>query len=496
VLAFRIPYDPFTSASGNGSGNGTNGHRPVPGTGRPLVGAGPRHAAGRPAGPSRAERKAARRASLALYLAMLGIVLMGFNRIRVAGWTLSDASFLLSAAAILADILNGREGSLAPKRSRRSSPPILVATIVLLTAGTLSAFQAYDPKASMLVVVRLGWILLGLFWVLRTVAPDRERLMQLLSAWRVATMLNAAIAVTGQLGLTSFSAPNAENRQAGFFDQPNEFAGLLVIGIPLFVMGIPRKKEYRTDGQELLARAWRTAFVVYGLATTGSMTNIMAACVGLLVLLVAGGWRHLRRPGHRYSSPLLPMAILVVAALGVVALANSDLPVVERFTRLTQGDNYVTGSVNERKSLNAEVTSHFDQLLVVGRGFSSVTFDDRGSDDTQDNLATHNMYLLLLLQAGLPALVALVCILGFTASHALRLVNHTRGSPLNAVAIALLASFASANTFAFFQPTQYQRYFWLPAAMIGVLWAIRREEVRQRPGQLAAASPRRPALTH
>lgn len=477
VLAFRIPYDPLATGSGNGSGNGANGHDPVrEGWHAPLaVENRPDTRAAR-----KAARKAARRASLAINFAAAGIVLMGFNRIRVAGWTPSDACFIASMAVIIADLLTGRSAALAPKRSRRSSPPILVATIVLLTAGTLSAFQAFSPAMSMGVVLRLGWILLGFFWVLRAVAPDPERLMKLLSAWRVMTMLNAAIAVTGQLGLTNFSAPNAENRQAGFFDQPNEFAGVLVIGIPLFVLGIPRKKEYPTDGQELFARAWRTAFVVYALATTGSMTNILAASVGLLVLLAAGGWRHMRRPGKAYSSPLLPMVVLLVATLGIVALANSDLPVVERFTRYTSGDNYVTGSVNERKSLNADVTNNFDQLLVVGRGFSSVTFDDRGRDDSKDNPATHNMYLLLLLQAGLPALVALACILGFTASHAIRLVNYTRGSPLHPVAIALLASFASANTFALFQPTQYQRYYWLTPALIGVLWAICREDVRRR----------------
>jgi O-Antigen ligase len=496
VLAFRIPYDPSTPTSGNG----TNGHGPRPplrhGAGDgfappPGAGADAEHAESDGDAPlSRAERRAERRASWALYLAMAGIVLMGFNRIRVAGWTPSDACFIASAAVIIADLLSGRTAGLAPKRSRRSSPQILVATIVLLTAGTLSAFQAFDPAESMMVVLRLGWILLGLFWVLRSVAPDRERLTKLLTSWRWMIMLNAAIAVSGQLGLTHFSATNAENRQSGFYDQPNEFAGLLVIGVPLFLMGVPHTKEYKTDGQELFARAWRTGFVVYAVATTGSMTNILAATVGVLVVLATGGWRHLRRPGHSWSSPLLPMTVLIVAALGLVALANSDLPVVERFTRYTSGDQYVTGSVSERGSLNAQVTENFDELLVVGRGFSSVTFDDRARDDTKDNLATHNMYLLLLLQAGLPALVALVLILGFTANHGLKLVNHTRGSPLHPIAIALLASFASANTFALFQPTQYQRYFWLPAAFIAVLWAICREEARVRLGEVEALPPR------
>ena len=114
---------------------------------------------------------------------------------------------------------------------------------MLLTAGTLSAFQAFSPTTSMGVVLRLGWILLGFFWVLRAVAPDPERLMKLLSAWRVMTMLNATIAVTGQLGLTHFSALNAENRQAGFFDQPNEFAGLLASASPCSSSASPARRS-------------------------------------------------------------------------------------------------------------------------------------------------------------------------------------------------------------------------------------------------------------
>ena len=52
-------------------------------------------------------------------------------------------------------------------------------------------------------------------------------------------LLNALIAISGQMGLTNFGVENSENRQTAFFDQPNELGGLLVIGLPLFVLGVP-----------------------------------------------------------------------------------------------------------------------------------------------------------------------------------------------------------------------------------------------------------------
>ena len=37
----------------------------------------------------------------------------------------------------------------------------------------------------------------------------------------------------------------------------------------------------------------------------------------------------------------------------------------------------------------------------------------------------------------------------------------------------------SVSFFALFQPLFAQRYYWLPVALIGVLWALRREEARE-----------------
>jgi len=440
-------------------------------------------AAERTAAPAPATAGPARRSSLALHLAVIGIVLMGLNRTRVGGWTVSDIAFLLSAAFIVVDILDGREGRLAPKMARRASPPVLLGSILLLTAGTLSAFQSWNAAESMTIVLRFGWITLGFFWVLRSVAADRAGLDKLLAAWRIMILFNCLIAITGQLDITNFGVENAEGRQTAFFEQPNELAGLIATGLPLFLLGVPRRRTYRTDGRDLLSRAWPTAIVLYAIATTGSMTGLIAGAATVLAMLAAGGWRHIRRPGRAWTSPLLPMVVGFLSIVGLVALFNSDLPVVERFTRYTSGDAAVNYSVDSREERNSQVIQRFDESLVVGQGFGSYNPDDPGASDAA---GAHNMFFRFIFQAGLPGLVGVLVILLFTLQHGIRLLVNTRGDPLQPTAVALLATFIGANTFAMFQPTEYQRYYWVTAAMIGVLWSVRRTEVREQAAERQA----------
>ena len=102
------------------------------------------------------------------------------------------------------------------------------------------------------------------------------------------------------------------------------------------------------------------------------------------------------------------------------------------------------------------------------------------------------MYLKVLLEAGLPALVGLLVVLGATLRAAIRLVVHTRHGPLYPVAVALTASFGTACVFANFGPILYHRFFWLPTALVWCLWAVCRAEARQRaarPGDAVGISP-------
>jgi hypothetical protein len=58
-------------------------------------------------------------------------------------------------------------------------------------------------------------------------------------------------------------------------------------------------------------------------------------------------------------------------------------------------------------------------------------------------------------------------------------VLNTRGTDLYPTAVALLGSLVTVNVFALFQPLFVQRYYWLPIALVGVLWALRRQDARE-----------------
>lgn len=422
---------------------------------------------------------------LPLTFAFAGIALIGFNRTRVADWTLSDLFFLAATGLVVTQLLTGRPRALASAMARKGSPPVLVGSMVLLTAGILSAFNSWAPGRSFTVVIRFLWLTILWFWLLRSLSPNRKALDRLVLGWRVTLLASAAIAILGQVGIVNWSVPNAENRQTAFMPHPNDLGGMLAIGLPIIVLGLPLATG-RPRQRPLLWRGVAVVVVLYALATSGSMSATIGAIAGLAalgVLSVTMGQTN----SSRRRSPLVPLLVAFGAVVGSVAVLNSDLPVVDRFNRYESGDQGVGSSVGSRGRSNEAVIAQYDQSLLVGVGFDSIDPEKPADPALAEAAAAHNMFLRVLFQAGLPGLIGLVMIIVFSLRQAWLLCVHTRGDPLHITCRGLFAALVAGNVFAVFQTTQYHRYYWLPLALISVVWAMRREEARR--AALAAAIP-------
>jgi hypothetical protein len=46
------------------------------------------------------------------------------------------------------------------------------------------------------------------------------------------------------------------------------------------------------------------------------------------------------------------------------------------------------------------------------------------------------------------------------------------------IALALVGCLTAVITTSIFQPTAFDRFFWMPVAMTGCLWSVRRRELR------------------
>jgi O-antigen ligase len=434
---------------------------------------------------------------LPINIAALGLALVGFNQVDVGTLPISDLVFFGVAGVIWLLMLTGRADRLAPSRFRRSSPRILMASVVLVLFGTISSFRSWDPGGSMSAVVRLGYLTMLWFWMLRCLSVNRRAVAVFLAAWRWGVLISAVTVILANAGLFTLGVPNAEGRQTGWFGHPNDLGGYLAISIPLFAMAAPfaatQRRRFRTLWRPVLL-----GVVVFGMSTAGSMSAFLGGAAGTLAAAVAflltGG---LAGGRGRATHPLKVAGLVVLGAIGLALLVQSDTPLVQRYTRLGEGDAYVAGSVDSRAAGNEEVINNLDEVLVIGRGLDSLSQQDLDID-----IGVHNMYLKLTYEAGLIAAVALGIIILVTLHQGWRLLVNTRSTALHRDIAAVFGAVVAAVVFANFQPTSVQRFYWLPFAMIQCYWALRRAELAsgQTEEELNAWAdrpipPRRPLVT-
>lgn len=443
----------------------------------------------RPAGvaATRASRRpaplaAAARPGAALGLAIAGMATLGFNSTRMASLAVSDLLFLACGFVIVVQMLNGDSRDLATPEMRRASPIVMAGSILLLTAGALSSFGAWDVYGSVQVVMRFVWLTFIWFWILRAICRDRHALFLLARGWRAGVLITALIGVISEVGIMQIGATNAEGRQTGFFAHPNEFAALLAVGLPLLALDVPSPDGTREGRRSMALRLGLVGVTLVGIASSGSMTATLSAVAGVgaafAIMLLSGASR-----SGRQRNPVTGLVILVVTAVGLFFLSTSDLPVVERFTRLQEGDRYVEASIGERENRNNRAIQKLPDTIVVGTGLQlpeggATRVGEVIAVDPESVRGIHNMYLKVAHEAGVPGLVGLLVVMLASLNQCWRLALNTRGTELDRLSAALFGATIAAACQAMFHPIVYQRYFWITMAMTGCLWAVRRQELR------------------
>jgi len=447
-------------------------------------------------------RPAARyRRGVALWIALAAMATVSFNMTRVGGWTVSDLLFLLSGAVVVIHLLNDDHRFLTPERYRSGSQIVVAGLLLIVTGATLSSFGSWSPLSSMMVVVRLIWTTLIWFWVLRSVCRDREAFGALMKAWRCTVLVSSLIALMGEYAGVQFNTQDfGQGRQAGLTFHPGELMNFLIAGFFLFLIPVfvpERQSERRFPTLWWLAG---TMIVTLAIFATGSTSAVLAIAAGTLTILATSIYAG-RSKGGPSRSPLVTLSVIGLMLISFMALMSSDLAIAERLTSYGEGSGNLGDSVDSRARVNDAILADFDRYLIVGvgptffGGAAGSLVEDTGATDTEyGNI--HNMHLKLLHESGLPALVGLWIIIYAIGRQAVRLVVVNRGTALFGASLALLGGFVAVNVSAMFGPTAYARHFWLPFAMIGCLWTVRRRELDQSAAEARAlTSPPLPAQT-
>jgi O-antigen ligase len=379
-------------------------------------------------------------------------------------------SWLLRATA-------GRRGEIASLL--RSHRPILLAGAAFVAWSALSALWAQSPGVAGSSTLRYLENFLLLPIVLSTVTRRKH------VVWIAAAFVVGGLAAA----LYGFASPQpVSSRDFGRLTATNLDANGLALALAVAVT-FAAALLATARGRPLLrwSLALSIGFGLVGIFATQSRSGVISLVTMLVAAALFGGrWR-------RHAVVVLILA----ATAGGVYLAVAPP---------TSTSHVTSSDTAGRTDLWTVALRMFDSHPMVGVGsgnfpVSSVDYVSRPGDITRADLivdtplATHNVYLQLLAEVGIPGLLAFVSLFVVAAGSALRAAARfarARQTELELLAryyVCVLAGLAASD---FFLPNQFLKQFWLLIALGPALLAIaRRGSAGPRPVRSRAATPAR-----
>jgi putative inorganic carbon (hco3(-)) transporter len=391
----------------------------------------------------------------ALLLAVVAIVLLGRPDAAVAvmvvsfyfeGYLTSATSFATPAKAIgvlavvswlVAWLVRGRPVVGAPQMWFLAALGIWVVTILPV---------AVDQRSALIAVSRYGMFFVLFFLIVQSVAGDRRRLELLVD------VAVAAAAISAAIGLVAFLRGHV-GRASGPLPGPDDFGFLLGSTLPLAVW---RLRRSTTRLEQVLSVAAVSVLFATILATLSRGALVALAAAGLWTIVT--GRVHLRRA-------VLVLFVGVLVAGGAYTFARAQVS-----SAVSSKQDVAAQNVHARLYYWKIALLEFQAspLLGVGPGNYTDRFPEFGLPYSFGIgvQTTHNTYLNMLSELGLPGALLFAGYLGSSMwVLSRRFPGDRRRDELQ---VALAAGFIIAMVGAIFLTEEFYPPLWMLPAM-GVL---------------------------
>lgn len=392
------------------------------------------------------------------YLLYMSFFFSSLLVFRVGSLSIGDGLLLASAAAVIVTrLLTPRATWPAPYFAPWSTWVLFA----LLTVGSLlSVFRAALPMDSLAIVARLIVVAFVLPWIARSTLQTRRHLMVSLF-WLAAGGALASAGTLVQLVAGPTAIPGANVTQAGrftgFTGHVSDMGGVASLALAVG-LGFLWTRGFRLAALIVLGVS------TIGLVLSGSVSGFLTVAAALIVYLVRGSLK------LRYVLLIggLGVVLMVVASsiLGAVGNALDPFQRLQQTLGLTEGGRYATSDI--RAATYATALDQIGRSPFVGNGFDQISWIADGT------FPAHNLVIGALFQGGLLTAAALVAVA----------VRPLLGRPLwgdrSLLTTQLIAGVVGAFTFAMTAPSLYNRYFWIPVALLGVVQAMASAESRSR----------------
>jgi O-antigen ligase len=327
-----------------------------------------------------------------------------------------------------------------------------VALAVFALANLISMYDPLDPsRAAWYVFVTLYLLASWLFFTGLTGRYGQPMITTLINTYCVAGLVSAFLGIGGYLHLLPFQDTLLlQGRARGLFKDCNVYGPYFV---PMALFALTRLLNRRVDWNAKLF-----ASVIFLAALVAMLFSFSRACwlnFGVaMVVFFAAQQIFMKSRAERQSSSRTAALVVCASALGVVLLINAP-PV--------------------KQMLSQRVTSNglqdYDRVRFATQGLSFQTAEERplgiGPGQAEEVLgyATHSMYLRILSENGIAALLALLVFIGATMARALAVVRYGENQWFRELNLAVFACIAGHLINSIFIDTVHWRHIWFIYAL-------------------------------
>lgn len=407
------------------------------------------------------------RTARALYY--LGLLFVGQATLRPAsGLTLSDLFFVAAFLATCLALISSRRTKMPALRPRS-----LVTGGALFAVGVLMSSASLDsPATSLAYGLRFLYVTLVWFWVGTAVLRTVRHVAWAVSLWATSIGL-AGLAAVAQLFLGDVIPGTSPlfGRMTGTALHINDLGGMAGIALPAAVALVARPPGALRGRRAALAIV---VLIGAGVLLSGSVNGLLAATVGAGVYTTAS----------RVRSRTIVTALVVLAGGLLLVGAQQDAGApgpLERASRVTGPEDDPSATLWSRVETNRAALKAIAERPLTGHGL--------GQPVPETGFQVHNVVLGLWYEGGVFALAGIVVILTGLVLTGLQVVRSARSGEEWQLAIGLVAAFSGFLVFAMGAPVLFQRYGWMPAAL---LVALRCQQIRT--AKALASTP--PLETH
>ena len=374
-------------------------------------------------------------------LCLFGAVLLPVLVARVGPFTVSDLSFASGALCL----------ALAPRRNSPTRSQGLGVALLLAALGVLAcSLGSSSLSGSLLVGLRLLYVFSIWQWCLRAAIDNEGRALALVRAFLVGATLSSLAAVAEIAGHIDIPGTLVVfGRASGLQGHPNGQGGVLAVALPMAI-ALSLLVKNRAFGLVV------SAACVVGLILSGSVTGMIGATAGILVILLTG------------KRKILKVILLVVAGWLVWLLVNN----LDRFfpgaaSPLKRLADTTGNGVGDSTLQSRILTDQFAWAHITANPFNGVGLAGTDGATYDGRTLTHNLVLLAWYQGGILVAAAIIASVVIAFIAAVRL-SRNRGI---GIGLVLLSGVVSAVIFSMTGPVLYDRWFWFPLLIAISLYA-------------------------